>query len=270
MGRHSKSGAYDYPREHDRRGSQNQKYAPDRGDVLDPRDTRSSREPPLSREPREVRYHPRERRNRPDSRDPEERAEISVARGSRGLRSSREPRHRTEPEDVDDEMEIDSIQPRDRSYPQRTKDPREIAAAAADPRYLPQDRRDIDQTRYGQDTRRRRDDMDDARLLDRGRDDRDVRQLQGGRAYERDDPSSMRNEVIGQGALRFDHQRDSTSSMPPHLTAAFLPAEGISPEVMQAELSSYLGPEATCHLTTNREARPAPTYEICGHKLTEA
>jgi hypothetical protein len=262
MPRHSKSGAYDDPRDHDRRFSQDPRHAPNRGDVLDPRDTRdtrdtrSSREPLLSRDPREVRYF-RERRNLPDSRDPEGRAEISVARRSTGLREPREPTYRTEPEEMEDEMEIDNTHQRDRSYPRdprRSRDPREIAAAS-DSRYVSQDQRDIGLASIGRDARQLKDDLVDPRHANWGRDEREIRELQGGRGYGRDAALSSRNDVIGQGTSRLDYQRDSTSAMPARTTTYFLPAEGISPEVLQAELGNYLGPEASWRFTTSREAR---------------
>ena len=256
MRRHPKSSAYDDPRDTDRRSSQNPRYGTNRGDAFDPRDTRSSREQLLSRDSRDVRYS-RERRNLPDSRDPEERAEISVARGSTGLREPREPRYRDEPDEMDDEMEIDDIHPRDRSHPRdprRRRDPREIAAAS-DPRYVSQDQRDIGPTSIGRDTRQLKNDVVDPRHTNWGRDERDIRQLQGGRGYEGDVPLRSRDDVIGQGTSRLDYQRDSASSIPARMTTYFLPAEGISPEILQAELSSYLGPEASWRFTTSREAR---------------
>jgi hypothetical protein len=256
MRRHPKSNAYDDPRDTDRR-SQDPRYAPNRGDELDSRETRSSREPPLSRDPRDVRYY-RERRTLPDSEDPEERAEISITRRSTGLRESREPRHRVEPEGIEDEMEIDNVRARHRSHlgdPRRSRDPREIPAAS-DLRSLPQDPRDIGPTIIGRDTRQLEDDQVDPRHANWGRGERDGRQLPGGRGYEGDVPSMSRNDMIGRGTPRVDHyQRPSTSSIPARMTTYFLPAEGISPEVLEAELRNYLGPEASWRFTTGQEAR---------------
>lgn len=268
MGRHSKPDGYDDPRDNGRRGSRDRRDAPDLGDIRDQRNTRGSREQPVLRDLRE-RRDPRERRIYPGSREPEERAEIRIARGSRDPRDPREPRYRMDPRDIGDGIETERNRHRDRIYSQRTRVPTEIAALA-DSRDAYQDRRDVEQIRYSQDTRRRSGEMVDPRHTGRSREDWDGRNLQDYRGNERNDQSSVRDDMVGQGPQRLESSQDSTPSpMRTRMITYFLPAEGISPEAIEADLSRYLGPEATWRFSTNREVRIAPTYGISGRELTE-
>jgi hypothetical protein len=66
-------------------------------------------------------------------------------------------------------------------------------------------------------------------------------------------------------AARDAYERDEMDVDPPssgRLTAYFLPSDGISREVIQADICRYLGMDATCMPTRNREVSQ-PKVHLC-------
>jgi hypothetical protein len=250
MSRRHVLDGYDDSRDSDRRGSRDPRNARDSRDIQDQRETRSSRDQPIIRGLRE-RRHPGERGVYVNSREPGEEAEIRVARGAREPRENRGPRQRRESRDDRDEMDTEDIRIRDRRYLQDVRGPRRIAPLE-NTRDARHDQEDVRETRYFQDSRQDRNEMDDPMIPSPSRENWDERQVQYERSHRRDHQPSNRNDVVGEDPQHFVEPRNYTlSSVDERAREYFLPEEDISLEV----LGRYLGPEAIYRPSMNREAR---------------
>lgn len=207
-----------------------------------------------SRDPQERRYL-RESRNYPDPGNAEDRAEIRVARRPRELRGPREPRYGMELLSIRDDTRTENSRPHERFNLQGGRDPIQTAASA-NIQNASEGGRDRAHARYHQDTRRPGSEMDDAGFLSQNREDWDGRNLENEQEYQRSERSSTWNDMAEQAPIHRGNSRDSRlSSAHTRMATYFLPSEGISPEIIQADLGKHLGREATFRPGTNREVR---------------
>lgn len=251
--RHTSSDGYDDPRDRENR-----------------HDSRGSRQQQITRDLRERRY-PTEQRVFADRRGFQQTPEIRVARSPREPREPRGTRNSTlgrEPTDNRHDVDTEDVLPRETTYRRSIREPRRIAASAAswDERNDPADTRDI---RLDPDSFQVAEAMNDPRFLGRSRVGRNERHVQGEQEYRGIDQQNVRNDSIGQRSLSVANSQDSIASpVYNRINRYFLPAEGINPEVITADITRYLGPYATCQPHVNREARITRTCRISGLKLT--
>ena len=259
---------YDDPRSDDRRRPGLPRDGPGSGDIHDQQSMRRTTEQPSSRDPQERRYL-REFRDYPDPGSAEERAEIRVARRPRELRGPREPRYGMELPSIRDDTNTENFRPHERFNLQGARDPIQNAASANTQSAI-EGGRDRPQTRYHQDTRRPRSEMDDPGFLSQNREGWDGRDLENGQEYRRSERSSIRNDMVEQVPVHHGDSRDPRlSSAHTRMATYFLPSEGISPEIIQADLGKHLGRETTFRPGTNREARNIHIPESQQCRLTE-
>ena len=262
------SDGYNDLRDSNTRGFRDPRDVSSPRDMRNSGDTRGSKEQLPIRDPRERRY-PRERRNYADTGEPEERAEVRVPGAKREPRDTRDPRYVMEPTDIFDDPETEHIHSRDRIYVQRSRDTRE-AAQSRDALHPYEQLRDTRETRYLQDTRRLRGELDDPRILSRRRGDADEGEVQDEQRYRRIDQPSIRDDVVDQGPQRFHYPRDPAPSIvDSRMTSYFLPQEGINFEVIRANIVRYLGPDATLRPRVNREARTTQIHSLPRLGLTK-
>lgn len=259
---------YDDPRSGDRRSPGLPGYGPGSGDIHDQQSTRRSTEQLGGRDPQERRY-PGEFRNYPDPRNAEDGAEIRVARRPRELRGPREPRYDMELPSIRDDTDTENSRPHQRFNLQGARDPIQIAASA-NIQNASEGGRDRAQARYHQDTRRPRSEMDESGFLSQNREDRDGNNLENEQEYQRSERSSTWNDMVEQVPIHRGNLRDPRlSSAHTRMATYFLPSEGISPEIIQADLGKHLGREATFRPGTNREVRSIHIPESQQCRLTE-
>ncbi|ERF70067.1 hypothetical protein EPUS_00254 [Endocarpon pusillum Z07020] len=219
------------------------------------RESRTTRDPREAREPRDSR-EPREVREAREIIAPRERADIIPPRDGREIRETRDTRIDPRAEPRMDPSRIDSrIDPR--------ADPR--VDPRADPRLLSRGdpRADL-----------RGDPRVDARVDFRPdpreiRDSRDIRDPRGESIIDTRDPRyALSRENRDLRDPRDVYGRDEMDIDPPpsgRLTTYFLPGEGISREVIQADICRYLGADATCLPARNREG--ASGYMIRAYRM---
>ncbi|ERF76734.1 hypothetical protein EPUS_02273 [Endocarpon pusillum Z07020] len=267
MPRRYAPNGYDDHRSGDRRGRRLPRDGPGPGDIHDQQSTRGSTEQLSSRDPQERRYL-RESRNYPDPGNAEDRAEIRVARRPRELRGPREPRYGMELPSIRDDTRTENSRPHERFNLQGARDPIQIAASA-NIQNASEGGRDRAQARYHQDTRQPGSEMDDAGFLSQNREDWDGRNLENEQEYQRSERSSTWNDMAEQAPIHRGNSRDPRlSSAHTRMATYFLPSEGISPEIIQADLGKHLGRDATFRPGTNREGIPG--YLIrAGRPLTQ-
>ncbi len=250
--RHGPNGYHD-PRNDDRRGLGSPRDGPGSEDIYDQQSTHRSREQPSSQDPQERRYL-REFRDYPDPGSAGEGGEIRVARRPRELRGPSEPRYGTELPPLRDDTNIESFRSHQSINLQGARDPREFATSANTQNAI-EGGRERPHAKYHRDTRRPRSERNDRGTSSQSRQDRDGKDLEE-QEYRRSERSSIRNDLVEPASLHLDNSRDPR--LPPEPTRMrtyFLPSEGISLEIIQANLGKYLGQEATLRSHTNREAR---------------
>lgn len=251
--RYGPSG-YDDPRNEDRRSLGLPRDGSGSDDIYHQQSTRRSREQTSSQGLQERRY-PRDFRDYPDPGNAEERAEIRVARRSREPKGPSELPYGTEFPPTRDNTSTENYRPHERINLQGARHPREFATSANTQNVI-EGVRDRQQARYRQDTRRPRSERNDPGFSSQNRGGRDGRNLEDEQEYPRIERLSIRNDMVEQAPGHLDNSRDprpqpATTRMPTY----FLPSEGISTEIIHANLGKYLGGEATFRPHTNREAR---------------
>ncbi len=223
-------------------------------DIYDQQSTYRSREQPSGQDRQEGRY-PRDLRDYADPGNAEERAAIRVVGRPRELRGPGEPRHGTELPPTKDDTNTENFRPHESTNLRGSRDPREFEPPANTQNAI-EDRRDGPHASYHPDTRRPRSERNDRGLFSPNKEGRDEKNLEDEQEYRRSERSGIRNDMVEQASLHLDRSRDPRlPPAPTRMRTYFLPSEGISPEIIQANLGQYLGQEATFRSQTNPEAR---------------
>lgn len=249
MSRHYVSNDYDNSGSSGGRGSRDRRDSHDPGDLRDPGAARGAREQLIIRDLRERRY-PSGRTSYTDSKDPEERAEVRIARGPRQPRETRYPVYGKGPVDSRDDLDRDVVRPRDEMLLQDARDPRRLVPSQSIPD-AHHEQRNSRAARYLQDPGQIREEMEHPRRASQSRERWDERYDQHQLGYRRAGQPSSRNSSLAQDQFGLDRPQGPTSFMDTRVQEYFLPAAGINRDV----LGEHLGPETTYRPSVNREAR---------------